>query len=99
MALRTVTPSEHVQTPLLDIGQGLRVSLRDLVEAGVVGYQRGLIGLDGQAPEQREIEFRLSELAGGSSRRSPAVENIAGAVHELIGVPVLGLKGRLDQSL
>src|SRR5437870_10174813 len=99
MALRTVIPSEHGQTPLLDIGQGLGGSLGELVEAGVVRYQRGLIGLDGQAPKQRKIEFRLREFARSGSGRLPAGENIAGAVHELIGTPVLRLERRLDQAL
>ena len=57
-ALRAAV-AELVQLLLLKSGERAGASFEELIHPRVIGHQGCLVGLNGQAPEQREVVFRL----------------------------------------
>src|SRR5436309_761643 len=99
VALGALTaPFEGGEPVVLRRGQGGAPQL-DAIEEAVVGDEGGLVELDRQPEEEREVLLHHRELAGGERRAGGSGDGAAARRerHDLVRVPPLGVEGRLDQ--
>src|SRR5205823_8404702 len=99
VALGALTaPLEGGEPVVLRRGQGGTPQL-DAIEEAVVGDEGGLVELDREAEEEREVLLHHRELAGGERRAGGRGdgEDAGREGHDLVGVALLGVEGRRDQ--
>src|SRR5439155_1471971 len=99
VALGALTaPFEGGEPVVLRRGQGGAPQL-DAIEEAVVGDEGGLVELDRQPEEEREVLLHHRELPGGGRRAGGSGDgpDAPWERHDLVRVPPLGVEGRLDQ--